>query len=356
MKTIFFSLFCFSLVCCANAQDLITIQGKVIDSLTKEPLPLTQVFIQGTTKGTTTNLDGEFSLSLTNQGTYELVCYFIGYKTDVKIVRTGSSQSVTQNFSLLQEVKELEAITIKGISQKDWLYCYEVFKYDFLGQTQMASRAKILNEQVLDFQLIENKQGQEVKGKSSDFLIIENQALGYKVYCDLERFQDFNSKLYSYLGKFRFEEIIEDDEKKHNRWNRNRETAYLGSFQHFIHSLMQDKLREEGFLVVDDRNVPMNKADLMKLIEKDNIWTMQFYGKLTITYLKESEEIGYSQLLKRTPLKTQTSWMTLEPANSNILIDDKGYIFNPLNLMVFGYWNWEKVAEMVPLDYIPEKK
>ena len=38
------------------------VEGKVFDLETKEPLPFASVIIEGTTKGTKTNLDGSFKI------------------------------------------------------------------------------------------------------------------------------------------------------------------------------------------------------------------------------------------------------------------------------------------------------
>ncbi len=59
------------------AQEKVT--GKVVDAVTKEGLPGASVTIEGTTLGTTTNVDGEFSLE-TKSASIKLVINYIGYK------------------------------------------------------------------------------------------------------------------------------------------------------------------------------------------------------------------------------------------------------------------------------------
>jgi len=54
-----------------------TVTGKVFDLQNGEPLPGVSILVKGTTIGTTTNLDGEYSIS-TEQGK-TLVFSFIGY-------------------------------------------------------------------------------------------------------------------------------------------------------------------------------------------------------------------------------------------------------------------------------------
>src|SRR5689334_6563744 len=77
-----------------------TVTGKVIDSISTEPLYGASVFCQNTTSGTTTNKQGEFSLSLKSGG-YELIVSFTGYQTkEIRI--TGTDNAPLQ----IQMIKE----------------------------------------------------------------------------------------------------------------------------------------------------------------------------------------------------------------------------------------------------------
>ena len=60
------------------------ITGTVSDS-SGEPLPLVSIYVQGTSMGTTTNLEGIYQLNLDN-GSYDIVYQFIGFETQVEHV------------------------------------------------------------------------------------------------------------------------------------------------------------------------------------------------------------------------------------------------------------------------------
>ena len=68
------------------------ITGKVIDA-SGEPLPLVSIYVQGTSTGTTTNLEGIYQLNLAN-GSYDIVYQFIGYETQVKSIQIDGSQQL----------------------------------------------------------------------------------------------------------------------------------------------------------------------------------------------------------------------------------------------------------------------
>jgi hypothetical protein len=77
------------------------------------PLPYASVSIKGTTKGTTANSSGKYSIVL-NPGQYTLVAQYVGYaKSEKMITVTGSDQYV--DFSLsIQELTLSEVIVKKG--------------------------------------------------------------------------------------------------------------------------------------------------------------------------------------------------------------------------------------------------
>jgi hypothetical protein len=64
--TIFITLIILGLAVPSMAQ--VTISGKVVDSVSREPLAGASVFAQNTTQGTVTNSNGEFSLTLKSTG------------------------------------------------------------------------------------------------------------------------------------------------------------------------------------------------------------------------------------------------------------------------------------------------
>jgi hypothetical protein len=69
----------------AAAQALI--RGEVRDSLTQAPLSFASVFLANTTRGTTTDEAGRFSLPGVPAGTYDVVVSYLGYRLTRQSVR-----------------------------------------------------------------------------------------------------------------------------------------------------------------------------------------------------------------------------------------------------------------------------
>ena len=90
----------------ANAQ---TITGLVKDAETNEPLPGVSITVKGSSKGTLTNVKGEFSLNTPNEKTV-LVFSFVGYIA--KEIEVGNTTKLT--VSLQQDSQALDEVVVVG--------------------------------------------------------------------------------------------------------------------------------------------------------------------------------------------------------------------------------------------------
>jgi hypothetical protein len=92
-----------------SAQTVVT--GKVTDSRSGDPIPFANVIFQGTTIGTTTDFDGNYSVR-THDPVDSLVVSYLGYQTRVKAVERGKKQ--TMNFQLEEEVTALQEVVFEA--------------------------------------------------------------------------------------------------------------------------------------------------------------------------------------------------------------------------------------------------
>lgn len=84
-----------------------SIKGKVLDKLTNEPLIGANVFIKGTTRGTATNLNGEFIIPSIPIGKHILVASYLGYTNKEIVVNVEENR--TSELTL-----QLDFIVVKG--------------------------------------------------------------------------------------------------------------------------------------------------------------------------------------------------------------------------------------------------
>ena len=92
------------------AQD-VTISGLVTGSDSKEPLPGVNIFIRGTSNGTTTDIDGKYTLKVAKGST--LLYSFIGYITQEIVV----ADQQTIDVQLKLDVTSLEELVVLGYGQ-----------------------------------------------------------------------------------------------------------------------------------------------------------------------------------------------------------------------------------------------
>lgn len=106
MKRLILLVFClFSVVSWGQA-----IKGKVIDAQTKETIPGANIAVPGVKGvGTSTNFDGEFTLTLP-AGKTQIQVSFVGYKTKVVNVQPGATVTVSLN----QDAEMLDDVVVVG--------------------------------------------------------------------------------------------------------------------------------------------------------------------------------------------------------------------------------------------------
>ena len=88
-----------------------------------EALPYVSVYVKNTSVGTTTNLDGEYSLKL-DKNTYEIIFQYVGYKTENHTIKI-SGDKIEKNIVLKPENYKLEQIVITANSEDP---AYEIIR------------------------------------------------------------------------------------------------------------------------------------------------------------------------------------------------------------------------------------
>ncbi len=112
MKKYFFFLLIFS--CFSTSGFSTTLSGLVTEEGDK-PLPFVNVYLQGTTIGTTANIAGKFSLDL-KPGSYDLVFRLIGYKQHVEKITVAESP-VLLNVKLFPEAYQLKEVHVNASAE-----------------------------------------------------------------------------------------------------------------------------------------------------------------------------------------------------------------------------------------------
>lgn len=350
------------------------IKGKVID---EKSLPIinAEIYVDNSTIKSKTNEKGEFELNLPN-GQYNLIIrasLFENY-----ILNVNTNQTNFYKVILEPEVVALQETVVQAISKEDWLYYYQTFLRLFLGNNEAAKKCKIENSKDLRFKY--DKNTRQLSATSRNPLIITNNYLGYKIEYDLVDFNiNFKSNYVLTLGTALFTEL-KSSASKEKKWQENRRKSYLGSVTHFMKAVYDNKIEEEGYdvkrLIRKDNpeyikfkeetllggriegKVPpkiitylVNQkvpSDSLKIVDNNDQY-LNFKGLYSVEYKNEKEDLDYA---KQNGAKYISNQLSIFAIKSDLLkIEENGTYYHPANLVVEGYWSWEKIANMVPMDY-----
>ena len=358
-----FCLLCF--VCGVMAQsNVYLITGKALDAVSKLPLQGASVFAQNTTIGTATGPQGDFTLRLLNGG-YDLIVTYTGYQTVTRRITTADALDKNIVIELTQKEKSLEDVVVRSSNEvKDGLEKYGSFFTDnFIGKTANSSSCTIKNKDVLKFYYYKKKDRLKVLATAP--LEIENNALGYKIKYTLDSFtHEYGSQLSTYSGYPLFEDMQPINEAQKDTWYANRLKAYYGSMLHFMRSVYDKNIKEQGFeiqFVAKDKDVETaipvvdfygalnyNKTDSNQLVE---ITPNQ--SNVAVLYTRQAPDSVYISQTGDVPRNFQLSILTITPEQS-VGIEQNGYFFDQNDIIINGYWTWQKVADVLPYDFKPQ--
>jgi hypothetical protein len=369
----------------AFAQAPLVLRGRVLAKPDMRVLSSASVFLSNTTLGAVCDQNGFFELTGLKAGNYRLVVSYVGYETQILEVQPSQDKvyviALTPVATMLPDV----VVTDGNIKrQKTSLEDLKTFRDYFIGLSANANGCTILNEPVLRFK----DTAGILHAYADSTLIILNRSLGYRVKFILEDFK-YNKALKTvyYRGQTIFEKLTPSDSAEQHKFARNRLTAYAGSQLHFMRSLFNGTLTQEGFYVtlkyqrdalviqgnraardtVIKVKTPLFKQDLRvaTLVNFNSILDsarslpdqpfLAFNGMLEINYVNESEPSAYLRLRDQRNVGytlPQKSALTL--SKDGVAIEPTGMVLMEENLISHGYWCWELVAESLPVDYDPD--
>ncbi len=293
IKTLFTAIAFLFLTVCAKAQD---VKGTVVDATTGAPIPRASVYLNGSSKGTTTNEQGEFTL-YTDETKIPLVVSSVGYQS----IEISDYSNKVLSIKLQPRVHVLREVVIGGMSREEQM---KIFLAQFLGPT-IAEDCFISNPDDINF--IYRKKTRTLEADVSQPLIINNKKLGYKITYYLSSFSHSPIET-AYRGNYVFEEdTLGLNAAEMEKIKRGRNNVYLGSRMHFIRSLWANAVKLNNFNVQLEGKVgevapPRLTYDMLVKTDDD-----EKYLSSTKTII-----ITYNQYYK--------SYIAIEPSGSEVFI------------------------------------
>lgn len=377
--------------------------GKVVEAGTAKPIVSASVFIGNSSAGTMTDEGGNFLLRKLPTGKFLLVVTSVGYETFSKQLES-SKIPASLTVELVHKTAALEEVVVSAAEKNGWINWGDLFIENFIGQSAYARDCHIKNPAVLRFR--NSIKNNTLKVWSEEPLVIENNALGYTISYDLHEFTySFTDHSVAYSGFPLFTEMMNNNKKAAGRIKENRKKVYAVSLLHFIRSLYNNTIPEEGFRIV--RTINKRQVDLKKkpqavveydgfekydtIYEISNLQTLvkivpvqygpskndeQVDGDPTtiqniVSGGNENRNLYFTDTLQvvYTNANTPYEYRQYEANNRGAVLSAislvqnrpvtlyaNGSYFAGSNLALSGFWAWwEKIAIMLPYDYEPEE-
>lgn len=166
-------LFVFGILCTFGMQAQTTVNGTVVDAESSLGLPGVSVVLKGTSTGTTTDFDGNYSLNIPgSEGTLQFS--YVGFATQ-EIAIKGQS---TINVSLSEDVSQLDEVVVTALGikreRKSLGYAVQEVKGEALTEARETNVANALSGKISGIQVIKGSNG---PASSSKIVLRGNSSL-----------------------------------------------------------------------------------------------------------------------------------------------------------------------------------
>ncbi len=342
------------------------ISGEILDAKTGKPLPFTNVFINNTTIGATTDENGMYVITARLPRNFELVASFVGYSAVSKSVSLTTESQYTVDFELEPLESMLSEVQLVSRKDKKWERDLRRFKEVFLAlpDDPYSKQVDIRNPWVLEFDNVRGQKGpNHVHGFAQEALQIENEALGYEVEYYLQDYRLYKNGA-RYFGLVHYVPKVSDDSLQVAVWEENRELSYQGSARHLMKSLLlsmagkqgfslytvqpetMDRSRTNNFVQELDKSIVLLPEDSIRRIPLGNgnyrvIWP----DRVEVHYRHKSWQNDYY-----VDVYTPVSWVTAPEGFFDI--DREGIPVDPRQLVLSGYMARQRTGRLLPNDYV----
>lgn len=348
----------------AHGQTAAVLTGSVTDATTGKPMPFANVYVNGSTRGTITDEKGVYTLTGVPLGTVEIAASFVGYQPARQTIRFDNTTPQRANFQLKPSEQTLEAVTVRG-NPKQWERQLRQFKKQLFGEP-FGGQCLLVNSEVISF----NEAKDHLYATANEPLIIENQALGYRLIYALQHFDATSSGNVYSAGTARFEELKPQNERQANQFRRNRLTAYKGSIRHLMASLADNTFKEAGFLVyqedvtkpifLESRSITLAAAvsdykrlipvKVSTLIQPGRLATeRRLVSPMKLIVFYTNAVSGFSPYPDARYAYTE---MTLPRSQLQLTVD--GIITMPEGMEAKGSMGNDRLSTMLPADWKPD--
>jgi hypothetical protein len=343
MKNLCLFLFLFSSVTIFSQNIL---KGKITG---KDNVPLegVNVYFDGTTFSTVSDVNGDYFIRYEPNANGILVISFMGYEREYL---SGLDDTKPLNIKMTISKNQLKEVVINKKELFTRAQKLKLFREYFLGQTSNAKSTVIYNEDDIQFKY--DKKKLLFTAFSDKPLVVVNSSLGYKINYELVGFEitfdkiSINSKDVInnfYQGVSRFEEINNSTQIAERR-----EKAFQGSQIQFFRNLANKDWESDKFLLFNElQNIDPNGR--FKISKEDDL--------VNVTIVPQPKgEIKNEENIKDIVASYKVTFNNSESSKIVFLTDSfsiykYGNNSNINNILFLGKIAEKKVGDLLPLNY-----
>ena len=119
------------------------VEGRVVESQSGDPLPGVNVTIRGEQIGSTTNIEGGYTISDVPTGTQVVEARFVGFQTEAREVEVSAGETIVVDFEMQEERLGLDEVVVTGtggeVAQKS--IGHTVSTVDFSGVEDVGTKS-----------------------------------------------------------------------------------------------------------------------------------------------------------------------------------------------------------------------
>lgn len=331
-----------------------TISGIVTDLADGTPLFGANARISGTSDGAVTDSDGRFQFRTSLTGDQILEISYIGYKTKEIEISLAPRAALDHTIELEREAVEMDDIVIT-IDNREWQANFDDFRRAFIGTGTFARNTEIKNRHVIDF---ERQRDARLVATAREPVIVENRALGFIIEAEISDFewQTVEDIGYYLFRNITFREMEPQNETDKLRWKANRESAYNGSFRHFLLSLYNNDLGRNRFRVVardSDARARIHELErsmeVLQILMAYRIPVAELDRSVKVYYMNEPVDI----LIGPRGIRQQRASLTPLTSNRTFIVNSDGTLVDGRSVSLGGSWANTRISNMLPGWYTP---
>jgi hypothetical protein len=346
----------------AYGQGTATLVGKVTDSESGKALPYASVYIDKSSLATQADAFGNYRLTNLPTGKLEVRISYIGYETVKRQVETEAATTTDLSVGMVAGIR-LDDITVRAKGDQHRARLLRVISTELIGDNNFSKKCRITNPEVI---VMYEDEGGHLRARSSGPIMMENQALGYRLYHELEEFDYFNGTVY-FGGNTRFESLKPANDAEKQTWNRNRVAAYEGSMKHLLTSMVSNQADAEGFEIYTVRDTlarelirfdwdkrPKIAAPAMNRVRVNpgELVSKGRVGSERVVASNRFLEVFYTKKRGRSPYSDMPyQYSEIFLPQRFMVVSEQGWIVEPRGVTVEGFLSRDRLGTLLPADW-----